>query len=269
MMEQAPALLCAHDLAFGYDNTRVGREVNLTLNAGQVLCLLGPNGGGKTTLLKTLVGLKTAMSGHVELEGEPLASLSATHKARIIGFVPQNAPSAFAFPVKDMVLMGRAARHGLFSGPSAADEAIAMAALERVGAAFLADRPFTEISGGERQMVLIARALAQEPRLLILDEPTASLDFSNQDKVLHLLGSLAAEGLGVMFSTHHPDQVFAIGTHVAMLRDGTLMASGAVDGVLTAEHLSRLYKQPVVIGDVRGRKVCFTANMLGPEERKR
>lgn len=263
-MQQEPALLHAHDLAFGYDNRKVGQGVNLTLNAGQVLCLLGPNGGGKTTLLKTLVGLKTALAGHVELEGAPLSSLSATHKARIIGFVPQNAPSAFAFPVKDMVLMGRAARHGLFSGPSVADEAIAMTALERVGATFLAERPFTEISGGERQMVLIARALAQEPRLLILDEPTASLDFSNQDKVLHLLGSLAAEGLGIMFSTHHPDQVFAIGTHLAMLRDGTLMASGKVDDVLTAEHLSRLYQQPVVIGDVHGRKVCFTAQALRP-----
>ncbi len=117
MMEQTLALLRARNLAFGYDDRKVGQGVNLTLNAGQVLCLLGPNGGGKTTLLKTLVGLKTAMAGHVELESTPLSSMSATQKARIIGFVPQNAPSAFAFPVKDMVLMGRAARHGLFSRP--------------------------------------------------------------------------------------------------------------------------------------------------------
>lgn len=252
------ALLDARDLAFGHHGRAVGQGVSLSLGAGEVLCLLGPNGSGKTTLLKTLVGLKLALGGVVALAGEPLAAWPAARRARAIGFVPQSAPAGFAFSVREMVLMGRAARHGLFAQADAADMAAAEAALERVGMGMLAERAFTAISGGERQMVLIARALAQEPRLLVLDEPTASLDFANQDKVLALLAELAAAGLAVLFSTHHPDQAFAVGTHVAMLRDGALMRHGAVAEALTAENLTRLYGRAVVVGEVDGRKVCFT-----------
>ncbi|MFG1477783.1 ABC transporter ATP-binding protein [Xanthobacter sp. V4C-4] len=252
------AVLAARDLAFGHHGRPVGQGVSLQLQAGEVLCLLGPNGGGKTTLLKTLVGLKPALGGAVAVEGEPLARWDAARRARVIGFVPQSAPASFAFSVREIVLMGRAARHGLFAQPDAADRMAADAALARVGAGGLADRAFTALSGGERQMVLIARALAQGPRLLVLDEPTASLDFANQDKVLELIAAVAAEGLGVLFSTHHPDQAFAVGTHVAMLREGTLMRQGPVAQVLTAENLTRLYGRPVGVGEVEGRKVCFT-----------
>lgn len=252
------ALLRARDLAFGYDGRPVGRGVNLALAAGDVLCLLGPNGGGKTTLLKTLVGLKPALAGTVEVEGEALAGWDAARRARSLGFVPQNAPSSFAFSVREMVLMGRAARHGLFARPTATDVMAVAAALERVGIADLAERAFTAISGGERQMVLIARALAQEPRILVLDEPTASLDFANQDRVLNLLAELAEEGLAVLFSTHHPDQVFAVGSHVALLRDGGLVGAGPVGDVLNADALTRLYGRDVVVGEVEGRTVCFT-----------
>lgn len=251
-------LLQACDLAFGHHGQAVGRGVGLTLHAGEVLCLLGPNGGGKTTLLKTLVGLKPALAGTVLLEGQPLARWSLAQRARVMGFVPQSAPTSFAFTVREMVLMGRAARHGLFTQASGGDVRAAEAALQRVGADFLADRPFTALSGGERQLVLIARALAQEPRLLVLDEPTASLDFSNQDRVLALLAELAVEGLAVLFSTHHPDQAFAVGTHAALLRDGGLMHHGPVEETLTAANLTALYGREVVIGAVEGRRVCFT-----------
>lgn len=251
-------LLAARDLAFGHHGRPVGHGVSLQLQPGEVLCLLGPNGGGKTTLLKTLVGLKPALGGAVEIAGEPLARWDAARRARTIGFVPQSAPASFAFSVREMVLMGRAARHGLFAQPDAADVAAADAALARVGARVLAERAFTALSGGERQMVLIARALAQQPRVLVLDEPTASLDFANQDKVLELVAELAGEGMGVAFSTHHPDQAFAVGTHVAMLRDGSLMRQGPVAEVLTADNLTRLYGRPVGVGEVEGRKVCFT-----------
>ncbi|WP_454915418.1 ABC transporter ATP-binding protein [Xanthobacter sediminis] len=258
------ALLEARDLAFGHHGLRVGQKVSLALEAGEVLCLLGPNGGGKTTLLKTLVGLQPALGGAVVLEGERLEAWPAARRARAIGFVPQSAPSSFAFSVREMVLMGRAARHSLFAQANGADAAAAEAALERVGMAALADRAFTAISGGERQMVLIARALAQEPRLLVLDEPTASLDFANQDKVLALLAELAGAGLAVLFSTHHPDQAFAVGTHVAMLRAGELMRHGPVGEALTAENLTRLYGREVVVGEVDGRKVCFTRGIEEP-----
>ncbi|MGR7994020.1 ABC transporter ATP-binding protein [Xanthobacter sp. ZOL 2024] len=252
------ALLRARDLAYGYDGRSVGHGVNLALDAGEVLCLLGPNGGGKTTLLKTLVGLRRPLAGAVWVEDARLEQWDAARRARVLGFVPQSAPAAFAFPVRDMVLMGRVARHGLFARPDAADLAAADAALARVGISALAERPFTAISGGERQLVLIARALAQEPRILVLDEPTASLDFANQDRVLSLLAELAGEGLAVLFSTHHPDQVFAIGSHVAMLRDGVLMAAGPVGRVLDAATLGHLYDRSVVVGEVEGRTVCFT-----------
>lgn len=257
-MADPAAVLVARDLAFGHHGRAVGQGVSFVLHAGEVLCLLGPNGGGKTTLLKTLVGVMPALGGGVEVQGAPLAAWDGARRARVIGFVPQSAPSSFAFPVREMVLMGRAARHHLFASPTAADRQAAEAALEKAGVAHLADRPFTAISGGERQMVLIARALAQEPRLLVLDEPTASLDFANQDKVLTVLAGLAGEGLAVLFSTHHPDQAFAIGTHAALLREGRLMRHGPVTQVLEDDHLSRLYGRRVVVGEVEGQKVCVT-----------
>jgi len=209
-------ILEARHLAIGYGRKRVGHDIDLDIRAGEVLCLLGPNGGGKTTLMKTLLGLLPALEGTVKLEGEDIAAFSRTRLAKLVGYVPQAGSNFFPFTVLDTVLMGRVAHIGLFASPGRKDVAAADAALAALGVAHLRDRIYPEISGGERQLVLIARALAQEPRLLVMDEPTASLDFGNQLRVLDQISALAKRGMAVVLSTHDPDHVFLCGDRAAL-----------------------------------------------------
>ncbi len=173
---------------------------------GEAVALLGPNGGGKTTLLKTLLGLLLAVSGEALLDGEPLLVLPVAERARRLAYVPQAHAGAFAFTALEMVTMGRTARGGLLGRPGPRDLAVARAMLDQMGVGHLGDRPYTMVSGGERQLMFVARALAQEPRYVVLDEPTASLDFGNQGLVMRRIRELAATGLGVLFTTHDPNQ---------------------------------------------------------------
>ena len=219
-----------------------------------MLALLGPNGHGKTTLLKTLIGLLDPHGGTVTLDGRPLACVSLRDRARRLGYVPQAHAGIFAFSVLEVVLMGRTSHGGVFGKPSRRDHEMALAAIERLGIAHLALRPYTEISGGERQLALIARALAQEPGFVILDEPTASLDFGNQGKVMGEITRLAAQGLGVLFTTHDPNQALAYADRVMMLRDGLAIATGDSAALLTRERLETLYRAPVdVVQGAHGR----------------
>jgi len=195
-------ILSGHDLTIGYSDRVVGRHLNVALMAGEVLALLGPNGSGKTTLLKTLLGLLAPQSGEVELADRPLSDYSSRERARLLAYVPQSHVATFAFTVETIVLMGRIAHGNLFNRSTAIDRAVAAEALERFGISHLRERPYTMISGGERQLVLLARALAQEPRFIVLDEPTASLDFGNQGKVMREIRQLGASGHGVLFTTH-------------------------------------------------------------------
>ena len=238
-------MLRATQLAVGYPWHAVGSGFELRLQPGQVLALLGPNGGGKTTLLKTLLGLLRPLGGQVELDGQPLHTLSAAARARRLAYVPQSHVGAFAFSVADLVLMGRTAHGSLFAAPSVHDRAVAQAAIERLGIAHLAARPATMISGGERQLALIARALAQEAQLMVLDEPTAALDFGNQGKVMREIRRLADEGLGVLFTTHDPNHATRFADQALLIRQGCTLASGAVTEVVTQTMLERLYDAPV------------------------
>lgn len=237
--------LQGHDLTIGYPEHVVGSALNLALETGEVLALLGPNGGGKTTLLKTLLGLIDAKAGAVHLDGKPLAAFSIQQRARVIAYVPQVHTGTFAFTVETVVLMGRTAHGNLFSRPSARDFEVAASALERFGIGRLAQRPYTQISGGERQLVLLARALAQEPQFIVLDEPTASLDFGNQGKVMSEIRALAASGHGVLFTTHDPNHARRAADRAFLLRDGTQLAEGPVGEVLNKAQLERLYGAPV------------------------
>lgn len=237
--------LQGHDLTIGYPDHVVGSALNLALETGEVLALLGPNGGGKTTLLKTLLGLIDAKAGAVHLDGKPLAAFSIQQRARVIAYVPQVHTGTFAFTVETVVLMGRTAHGNLFSRPSARDFEVAASALERFGIGRLAQRPYTQISGGERQLVLLARALAQEPQFIVLDEPTASLDFGNQGKVMSEIRALAASGHGVLFTTHDPNHARRAADRAFLLRDGTQLAEGPVGEVLNKAQLERLYGAPV------------------------
>jgi iron complex transport system ATP-binding protein len=234
-------ILSGHDLSIGYRDRLVGSALDLKLATGEVLALLGPNGGGKTTLLKTLIGLLTPKAGEVRLGDRALGGYSSRERARLIAYVPQSHAATFAFTVETVVLMGRTAHGGLFSRPTSTDRAIAARMLERFGIAHLAERPYTMISGGERQLALLARALAQEPQFVVLDEPTASLDFGNQGRVIRELRALGASGHGVLFTTHDPNHAMAAADRAYLLRAGTQAGEGPVADVLTRERLEALY----------------------------
>ncbi len=250
--------LSADMLAIGYRSRVVGRGIDLRLEAGEVLCLLGPNGGGKTTLFRTLLGLIPALNGRVRLGQRDLSDCSRREVAAGIAYVPQAHATLFPFTVQEMVLMGRTARLGLFETPSAADRRLAETALRTLGISHLAARVFTEISGGERQLALIARALAQEAPILVMDEPTASLDFGNQARVLQHIRALAKAGKSILLSTHDPDHAFLCADRVALLHGGELIAVGAPDDTITPDHLKRLYGIDVTIALLPelGRRVC-------------
>src|SRR5438477_8895792 len=234
-------ILSGHDLTIGYSDRTVGRNLDVALATGEVLALLGPNGGGKTTLLKTLLGLLAPKAGEVRLGDRSLANYSSRERARLIAYVPQSHAATFAFTVETVVLMGRSAHGNLFSRPTAADRAVVARMLERFGIAHLADRPYTMISGGERQLALLARALAQEPQFVVLDEPTASLDFGNQGRVMREIRALGASGHGVLFTTHDPNHAMRAADRAFLIRDGEHIADGAVHSVLERKQLEALY----------------------------
>ena len=236
-------MLRAHDLAFGYPRRPLGSGLSLELARGEVLCLLGPNGSGKTTLLRTLLGLVAPLRGRVERDGAA-------------GYVPQQQGDYFAFSVREMAAMGRARHIPLFAAPARADLAAVEHALETLGIAHLAERPVTEVSSGERQLALLARALVQEPGLLVMDEPTASLDFGNQARVLEHAAALAARGLAVVFSSHDPGHAFAFAQRV-LLVDAAGPAVGPVGELLSDAALERLYGLPMSVVDLGdGRRTC-------------
>jgi iron complex transport system ATP-binding protein len=228
-------------LSIGYRERVVGSGIDVGLRTGEVLALLGPNGGGKTTLLKTLLGLLAPKAGEVRLGDRALSSYAARERARLIAYVPQSHAATFAFTVETVVLMGRSAHGSLFSRPTAADRAVAARMLERFGIAHLAERPYTMISGGERQLALLARALAQEPQFVVLDEPTASLDFGNQGRVMREIRALGASGHGVLFTTHDPNHALRAAGRACLLRQGVVIGEGQAKEVLTLENLSALY----------------------------
>ena len=234
-------MLEARDLAFGFPGRTIGRDIGFTLGAGEVMCVLGPNGGGKTTLFRTLLGLLPSHSGRILLQDDPLESLSRGEIARRIGYVPQGHAAYFAFTVREFVLMGRTAHLGAFASPAANDDLVVNRVLESLGIAALAERPVTEISGGERQLALVARALAQEPKLLVMDEPTASLDFGNQVRVLQRIAALASSGISILFATHAPDHAFLAARRVLLLAEGRALALGTPEEVIRADTLERLY----------------------------
>jgi iron complex transport system ATP-binding protein len=237
--------LAGRALTIGYSDRVVGRSLDVTVAQGEVLALLGPNGGGKTTLLKTLLGLLRPLAGEAQIEGKSLAAYSIRERARRIAYVPQLHTPTFAFTVEGVVLMGRTAHGNLFSRPSAHDRDVARESLVRFGIEHLGERPYTMISGGERQLVLLARALAQEPQFIVLDEPTASLDFGNQGKVMREIRALAAAGHGVLFTTHDPNHALRAADRAYLLRDGECIAEGKVADVLSKAQLEALYRAPV------------------------
>ena len=258
------ALLSTQNLAYGHPGRTLGRDIELQIHPGEVLCVLGPNGGGKTTLFRTLLGLLPAHAGTIALAGKELSTCTTAERARQMAYVPQAGNSYFAFTVREVVLMGRTAHLGLFDAPGAQDIAAVDAALAELRIVHLADKTFNQISGGERQLALIARALAQESPLLILDEPTASLDFGNQTLILNEILRLKARGRSVLFCTHDPDHALQCADRALLLHRGNVLALGTPREVVTAANLKQLYGVDVELIESVSRGQPFCRPTLQP-----
>jgi ABC-type cobalamin/Fe3+-siderophores transport system ATPase subunit len=241
--------ISAEQVTSGYHGKAVISGISLAVESGEVLCLLGANGSGKTTLFKTILGLLRPISGKVCVNGEDIAHWPRQRLAKTLGYVPQAHTPPFAYSVRDVVLMARSVHSGAFSSPGKRDIIIADEALDRLSILRLAHERYTELSGGERQLVLIARALAQQARVLVLDEPTSNLDFGNQMRVLRHVKELAASGLGLLLTTHFPDFAFLCASRVALMKHGRILAIDRPENTLTQASLEEAYETPLRIVD--------------------
>lgn len=241
------AHLRVEGVSASYDQRLVLRDICLDLVAGQVLALIGPNGAGKSTLIRLISGVQAPLTGRVLLDGRDLARLRPTERARLIAVVPQKAQLPEGFSVGDVVLMGRTPHLPPFGGESSRDYQVAQEALARTALLPLAQRSSTELSGGEQQRVLIARALAQEPQVLLLDEATAHLDLKHQTAILGMARQLARSGLLVIVALHDLNLAALYADHLALLRSGELLVCGAPHTVLTPAWISRAYDVPAIV----------------------
>ncbi|WP_211289826.1 putative ABC transporter ATP-binding protein [Sporomusa silvacetica DSM 10669] len=244
---------------FAYNEERTSfQNISFSVSRGEVMCLLGPNGAGKSTLIKCLNRLLVLRSGAVLLDGHDISNLSRQQLAKKIAYVPQSHIPAFPYSVINVVLMGRTAHLGFLSSPGKKDRDIAEQALDSLGITHLANKPYTQISGGERQLVLLAAVLAQEPEYLLLDEPTSHLDFGNQTRLLEVINRLAKQGIAVIMSSHFPDHAFFTSGKVVILKEGSLVDIGSAADVITEKNIRDTYGIEVLIGPVAGRHDVIT-----------
>ena len=234
-------LLAVRQACVGYAQRTVLNNVDFTLSAGTICCLLGANGSGKTTLMRSILGLLKLHGGEITLDGTAIGRMSSRQRANAIAWVPQAHDGAFAFSVIDMVLMGRSPHLNTFTQPTPRDREIALAQLSSFGIAHLAERSWSTLSGGERQLTLIARALVQQPRLLLLDEPASSLDFGHQIRLLDALRQLRQRGVTLLMSTHHPLHALAIADRVIRVEANGQVSSGSPQEQLSVSALAELY----------------------------
>mgnify|MGYP001661515206 CR=1 FL=1 len=249
------------NLRFRYGARPVIGDVSFTAEKGELLAVLGPNGVGKSTLFRCLLGFLKPVGGEILVDGKELGAYSRRELAKKIAYIPQSHSPAFDHTVLDNVLMGMTAQLGVFEQPGQAQREKALQMLRALGIEKLADRGCMKISGGERQLMLLARALVQDASMLIMDEPTANLDYGNSCRVMERVKKLGQTGYTIIFSTHDPNQAFSYATKVLALKDGGVMAVGAPEAVLTEDVLSRLYGIPVArceMETVFGRKtICM------------
>ncbi|WP_321333423.1 ABC transporter ATP-binding protein [uncultured Bacteroides sp.] len=227
--------------SLGYQHKTILQNVSLELHTGQTICVLGRNGSGKTTLFRSLLGLLPLQSGEILLDGKNLSSWNRTQFARKVAYVPQARSLPFPFTVMDVVLFGRTSHLKPFASPGKEDRAIAEWCLDKLNIIHLRKRVFTQLSGGEQQMVIVARALAQQPSFLVMDEPTSSLDFGNQIKIIRQVNELKNESLGILMATHSPDHAFMCDARVAVVRNHTVTGQGDCKEVITEKLLKDVY----------------------------
>ncbi|HER63650.1 MAG: ABC transporter ATP-binding protein [Anaerolineaceae bacterium] len=257
-MSVAP-ILAFHQVGFGYAKNlpEAVSRLNFTVPPGSITAILGPNGAGKTTLLHLALGLLHPRFGEIEVGGKNICEYRRRELSRLIGLVPQNEYLPYEFSVLEYVVLGRSPYLGPLDMPDPKNVAIAREALKTVSIAHLADRVVHELSGGEIQLVIVARALAQQPRILLLDEPTSHLDLANKHTILKILHELARTGVTVVFSTHDPDAASEIADRLVLMRNGRVLDAGHVDQVFTAEKLTKTYGIPVKVVQLDGLKIAL------------
>ena len=244
-------MLEVRGLKAGYGDKEVVYGVSFEVPRGQFACVIGANGCGKSTLLKNLLGLVEPFGGEVTIDGKALREMDERERARHFAYIPQAHTPPFPFKVSDVVILGRTPYlTGLAQSTSERDHVIAYRALEQLSIEHLADKVYTELSGGQQQLVLIARALAQQPDLLVMDEPTASLDFGNQQLVLSCVYELSRLGMSVLMVTHDPDHALFCSDRVIMMEDGLIIGDGTPEEVITTENLRRIYNTESYVTDI-------------------
>ena len=237
------------NLTFSYGKQPALREVSFSVQKGTLTAVLGANGAGKSTLFRCMLGFLTPQAGEIRLSGRPLSAYSRRETAEKIAYIPQSSEPIFNYTVLDTVLMGTTGTMNVLQRPGRQQEA-AMQALQRLGIEALAQRGIGTISGGERQLALIARALVQNAEILIMDEPTANLDFGNQQRVLAQIRALAARGYTVLLSTHNPEHALRYAHRVLALQDGHIAADGPTETALTPQLLQTLYGIQAILAEV-------------------
>ena len=251
------------NLSFSYGNRPVLHGISFTVEKGEFLSILGPNGVGKSTLFRCVLGLLSGYTGQVLIDGMDVRTFSTREAARHIAYIPQSSRSIFNYSVFDIVLMGRTSALNTFRSPGKKDVEKCRWALEKIGISHLADRCFHRLSGGEQQLVLIARALVQDAPILMLDEPTANLDFGNQLLVLEQARSLAREGYTVIQTTHHPEQSYMFSDRILAIQQGRVLTEGPPASVLTPENMRKLYGTDVSIVSLYDdmARICIPAHI--------
>ena len=238
------------DLSFSYGKREILHDINISIPDATLVNVLGPNGVGKSTLFRCILGLNSGYKGTIIVNGKDMKDLSIQERAREISYIPQSHAPVYDYEVLDVVMMSTGNDLGMFQTPSARHVKRAWEALERIGIERFAHRTYTQISGGEQQLVLIARALAQEARTIIMDEPTSALDYGNTVRVLSCVRQLAKEGLSIVQSTHQPDQAFLYSDKTLVINHGSVAAYGHPKEVITKEMVSDLYGVDVEVNSL-------------------
>ena len=229
------------NLCGGYGGEDIVKNVSCSADEGEVLCLVGPNGCGKTTLFRLILGVIAMTSGSIRLAGKAIQSLSPRDLANHIAYIPQQHAPIFEYTAFDIVMMGRASHFSAFDTPKPADRDVAFAALDKLNILPLANRKYTSLSGGQRQMVLIARAICQSAKVFIMDEPGANLDYANQQLLMDVVSNLSQSGYCMIMSTHSPEHPLSVGHKVMLMREGAIAAFGVPKEVITPEILGFVY----------------------------
>lgn len=239
-------MIAVKNISAGYGKKTILSNVYVDLHEGEFTCLLGKNGTGKTTLFKTLLGLIPSLHGNIYYKGENMLDMKPAQQANIISYVPQAHNTPFPYKVIDVVMMGQYTHtKNWFGKPSKDNRRAAMQCLEELGIAYFANKTFSKISGGEKQMVMIARAMAQRPKFIAMDEPTSNLDMGNQQQVINTIMKLKKAGYGIIMNTHSPEQAMNYADKVILLQNGRLAACGKPSEVLNSQLISQLYNTKV------------------------